>query len=90
LGAGVTAATDTVSGNGMDSSSSNSTKTHVTWGPLGSVSFGKDFELVRFFGIAPELRVQYYGFSRNDPMISYNPQTAFLLAINVLLLGAYR
>jgi hypothetical protein len=61
-----------------------------TWAPVVAVGAGYDFEIVRYFGIAPELRLQFYGLNREPGPVLYRPQTALLLGVSLLGLGDYR
>jgi len=62
----------------------------TTWGPAGSLAFGRDFELVRHWGVAPELRLQAYGLSRDERSATYGPQTMVLVGFSVIGFGFYR
>ncbi len=63
-----------------------------TWAPAASLALGRDAEIVRYFGLAPELRVSFYGldahFKGNGP--GYNPQTVLTLGLSLVAFGFYR
>ncbi len=62
----------------------------TTWGPAGSLAFGRDFELLRHLGFAPELRLQTYGLSRDERSPTYGPQTMVMVGFSVIGFGFYR
>lgn len=62
-----------------------------TWAPAGSLAIGRDAEVLRYLGVAPELRVTFFGLNRDGPAIlTYRPQTLVLLGLSVVGFGFYR
>jgi hypothetical protein len=66
--------------------------TATDWAPAASLALGHDIELVRYFGLAPELRVSFYGLDIHYKGMhpAYNPQTVVTLGVNIIGLGCYR
>jgi len=64
--------------------------TAFTWAPAASLAVGRDFELVRFFGLAPEVRISQYGLNGHGPGTGTAPQTVVTLGVSAVGFGAYR
>ena len=66
--------------------------TAFTWAPAASLAVGYDFQIVRFFGFAPEVRISHYGLNGHGPGAGtdYKPQTVVTLGVSVVGFGAYR
>jgi hypothetical protein len=77
-----------------DSGMARSATTYTTWAPTGSLAFGHDVQILRTFGIAPEIRIHCLGFNVNDAFSNaapqYNPQVLVVLGLSVVGFGFYR
>jgi hypothetical protein len=74
-----------------DSGMARTARTATTWAPAGSVAFGRDFRILRSFGVAPEIRIHGLGFDVNDDFSTvaphYRPQVLVLAGFSVVGFG---
>jgi hypothetical protein len=78
---------------GADSGEWFSAHTFTSWAPTGALAVGRDFAILRHFGLAPEIRVQCFGFSLDDWLQhapQYRPQVLVVLGLSVVAWGFYR
>jgi hypothetical protein len=63
-----------------------------TWAPAASLAIGRDFQIVRHFGLAPEVRISQYGVNGHGPGAGtdYKPQTVVTLGLSVVGFGLYQ
>ena len=77
-----------------DSGMARSAATYTTWAPAGSLAFGRDVQILRSFGVAPEIRVHCLGFNVNDEFPNtapqYRPQVIVVLGLSLVVFGFYR
>jgi hypothetical protein len=77
-----------------DSGMARAANTSIAWAPAGSLAFGRDLEILRSFGVAPEIRVHCLGFNTNDALPNaapqYRPQVLVVLGLSVVGFGFYR
>jgi hypothetical protein len=62
------------------------------WAPVASLALGHDIELIRYFGVAPELRVSLYGLDVHYKGMhpAYDPQTVVTLGVSFVGFGCYQ
>ena len=77
-----------------DSGMARSATTYTTWAPAGSLAIGRDIQILRSFGVAPELRIHCLGFNVNDEFPNtapqYRPQVMVVLGLSLVGFGFYR
>lgn len=62
-----------------------------TWGPAASLASGWNVELVRHFGIAPEIRLMWFGLhAQPSTSVDYGSQFIAQIGFSVIGFGLYR
>ena len=76
-----------------DSGMARSATTYTTWAPAGSLALGRDVQIQRSFGVAPEIRIHCLAFNVNDEFPNaapqYRPQVMVVLGLSVVGFGFY-
>lgn len=67
--------------------------TFTSWAAAGSLAVGRDFAISRYFGLAPEIRIQCFGFSPGawgEHASQYRPQVFAGFGLSAVEFGFHR